>query len=190
MPDGGDDEPSGSSPFDTTLARYAANVFRYSTFAASVLRLYPSLCSGGRTSHMLATIVDTSPNDAFGFCALMAACVSRKNSAYALTGFCGSFGSFFFFLRDGFGLAAPAAVAVVLGAPDLPAVDAADPLGEALGNMAADGFDCFIIPLWISGSGEGRFRLPTPPLASLSSLVVPPPLPFGSVKALCGDWLT
>lgn len=38
--------PSVSFPFDTTLARYAANVFKYSILAASVLRLYTSLCSG------------------------------------------------------------------------------------------------------------------------------------------------
>lgn len=53
--------------------------------------------SVSRTSHIEATIFDTSPNEAFGFCPLMAACVSRKKSAYADTGFCGSFGSFFFF---------------------------------------------------------------------------------------------
>lgn len=46
---------------------------------------------------MEATIFETSPNVALGFCPLMAACVSLKNSAYADTGFCGSLGSFFFF---------------------------------------------------------------------------------------------
>lgn len=53
-------------------------------------------CSSPKLSHMEATIFDTSPNVALGFCPLMAACVSLKNSAYADTGFCGSFGSFFF----------------------------------------------------------------------------------------------
>lgn len=45
---------------------------------------------------MEATILDTSPNDALGFWPLIAAWVSLKNRAYAETGFCGSFGSFFF----------------------------------------------------------------------------------------------
>jgi len=45
---------------------------------------------------MEATIFDTSPKEALGFWPLMAACVSLKNRAYADTGFCGSFGSFFF----------------------------------------------------------------------------------------------
>lgn len=45
---------------------------------------------------MEATIFDTSPKEALGFWPLMAAWVSLKNSAYAETGFCGSFGSFFF----------------------------------------------------------------------------------------------
>lgn len=45
---------------------------------------------------MEATIFDTSPKEALGFWPLMAAWVSLKNSAYADTGFCGSFGSFFF----------------------------------------------------------------------------------------------
>lgn len=44
---------------------------------------------------MEATIFDTSPKVALGFWPLMAACVSLKNKAYAETGFCGSFGSFF-----------------------------------------------------------------------------------------------
>lgn len=35
---------------------------------------------------MDATILDTSPKLAFGFCPLIAACVSRKNNAYADTG--------------------------------------------------------------------------------------------------------
>lgn len=35
---------------------------------------------------MDATIFETSPKDALGFCPLIAACVSRKNSAYADTG--------------------------------------------------------------------------------------------------------
>ena len=42
---------------------------------------------------MDATILDTSPKEAFGFDPLIVACVSRKNSAYADTGFCGSLGS-------------------------------------------------------------------------------------------------
>lgn len=45
---------------------------------------------------MEATIFDTSPKEALGFWPLMAAWVSLKNNAYAETGFCGSFGSFFF----------------------------------------------------------------------------------------------
>jgi hypothetical protein len=44
------------------------------------------LCSGDKTSHIEATILDTSPNEAFGFCPLMAAWVSRKKRAYAETG--------------------------------------------------------------------------------------------------------
>lgn len=35
---------------------------------------------------MDATILETSPKLAFGFCPLIAACVSRKNNAYADTG--------------------------------------------------------------------------------------------------------
>lgn len=53
-------------------------------------------CSSARLSHIEATIFDTSPKEALGFWPLMAACVSLKNRAYAETGFCGSFGSFFF----------------------------------------------------------------------------------------------
>ncbi len=53
-------------------------------------------CSSPRLSHMEATILDTSPKVALGFWPLMAACVSLKKSAYADTGFCGWFGSFFF----------------------------------------------------------------------------------------------
>lgn len=45
---------------------------------------------------MEATIFDTSPKEALGFWPLIAAWVSLKNRAYAETGFCGSFGSFFF----------------------------------------------------------------------------------------------
>ena len=45
---------------------------------------------------MEATIFDTSPKEALGFWPLMADWVSLKNRAYAETGFCGSFGSFFF----------------------------------------------------------------------------------------------
>lgn len=37
-------------------------------------------------SHIEATILETSPNDAFGFCPFIAAWVSRKNKAYAETG--------------------------------------------------------------------------------------------------------
>jgi hypothetical protein len=44
------------------------------------------LCSESRASHMEATILETSPKLAFGFCPLMAAWVSRKNKAYAETG--------------------------------------------------------------------------------------------------------
>ena len=54
-------------------------------------------CSSPRLSHIDATIFETSPNVALGFCPLMAACVSLKNKAYADTGFWGSLGSFFFF---------------------------------------------------------------------------------------------
>lgn len=49
-------------------------------------RLLTFLCSVANTSHIEATILDTSPKDAFGFWPLMAAWVSRKNSAYAETG--------------------------------------------------------------------------------------------------------
>lgn len=64
---------------------------------------------------MEATIFDTSPKDALGFWPLMAACVSLKKRAYAETGFCGSFGSFFFlpFLAP----AAAATEAIVAGFP-------------------------------------------------------------------------
>lgn len=61
------------------------------------------LCSMSRLSHMEATIFETSPKLAFGFCPLMAAWVSRKKRAYADTGFCGSFGSLFFFFFCTFG---------------------------------------------------------------------------------------
>lgn len=44
------------------------------------------LCSAGNTSHIDATIFETSPNEALGFCPLIAACVSRKKRAYAETG--------------------------------------------------------------------------------------------------------
>lgn len=47
---------------------------------------------------MEATILETSPKDALGLDPLMAACVSRKNKAYAETGLLGSLGSFFFLL--------------------------------------------------------------------------------------------
>lgn len=106
-------------------------------------------------SHIDATIVDTSPNDAFGFWPLIAACVSRKNKAYAETGFCGSLGSlFFFFLRWAFGFLA--AVGVVGDFKALPV---------ALGELG-------------SGSGDGRFNglitaVTRSALSSLSSLVVP-----------------
>lgn len=66
----------------------------------------------------------------------MAACVSRKNNAYADTGFCGSFGSFFFFLRGGFGFFTAAVLAAAL-----PAFD-------------GDSFN---------GSGDGRFNVFTLP---------------------------
>lgn len=48
------------------------------------LRIKPKLtflCSGSSTSHIDATIFETSPNEAFGFCPLIAACVSRKKRA-------------------------------------------------------------------------------------------------------------
>lgn len=85
------------------------------------------LCSVSRASHIDATIFDTSPKLAFGFCPFIAACVSLKNSAYADTGlkrkrksvyvklaetqrpkrndtrFCGSLGSLFFFFFWDFG---------------------------------------------------------------------------------------
>lgn len=83
---------------------------------------------------MDATIVDTSPNDALGFWPFIAACVSRKNNAYADTGFVGSFGSFFFFFLGGLGFLA----AVV----------------AALPPFDGDSFN---------GSGEGRFNVLTLP---------------------------
>lgn len=58
---------------------------------------YTCFCSSARLSHIEATIFDTSPKEALGLGPLMAAWVSLKNRAYAETGFCGSFGSFFFF---------------------------------------------------------------------------------------------
>lgn len=119
------------------LARYTANVFKYSFLAASVFFLYTSLCSCANASHIDATIVDTSPNDAFGFCPLIAACVSRKNNAYADTGFVGSFGSFFFFFRGGFGF---------FGA-----------VTDAFPPFDGDSFN---------GSGEGRFNVLTLPAMS------------------------
>lgn len=64
---------------------------------------------------MDATIFDTSPNEALGFWPLIAACVSLKNRAYAETGFCGSFGSFFFL--SFFTPAAPVTEASVAGLP-------------------------------------------------------------------------
>ncbi len=74
---------------------------------------------------MEATIFDTSPKEALGFWPLMAAWVSLKNRAYAETGFCGSFGSFFFlpFL----GPTAPVTEASVAGFPP--------PLLAAAGDM-------------------------------------------------------
>lgn len=39
------------------------------------------LWSGANTSHIDATIFETSPNEAFGFCVLIDAWVSRKNKA-------------------------------------------------------------------------------------------------------------
>lgn len=103
--------------------------------------------------------MDTSPNDAFGFWPLIAACVSRKNSAYALTGFWGSFGSlFFFFFRCAFGF-----LAVVGVVGDLSALL---PVVGDVGN----------------GSGDGRFSGFTlamrNALSSLSSLVLPVSLAF------------
>lgn len=71
----------------------------------------------------------------------MAACVSRKNSAYADTGFCGSFGSFFFFLRGGFGFLTAAAAVVF----------------DVLPAFVGDSFN---------GSGEGRFNVFTLPARS------------------------
>ena len=44
------------------------------------------LWSGANTSHIDATIFETSPNEALGFCPLIDAWVSRKNKAYAETG--------------------------------------------------------------------------------------------------------
>lgn len=43
--------------------------------------LLTCFCSSPRLSHMEATILETSPNVAFGFCPLIAACVSLKNKA-------------------------------------------------------------------------------------------------------------
>uniref|UniRef100_A0A7G3APG7 Putative secreted protein n=1 Tax=Lutzomyia longipalpis TaxID=7200 RepID=A0A7G3APG7_LUTLO len=86
----------------------------------------------------------------------MAAWVSRKNNAYADTGFCGSFGSlfFFFFCTLGFLLAADEFE------PFIPCIFPL-PLGEFAESL-------------ISGSGDGRFNVFTGiPLSSLSSLVVP-----------------
>lgn len=59
--------------------------------------LITCFCSSPKLSHMEATIFETSPKVALGFCPLIAAWVSLKNRAYADTGFCGSLGSFFFF---------------------------------------------------------------------------------------------
>lgn len=55
-------------------------------FLIAKKKILTFLCSGAKTSHIDATIFDTSPNDAFGFCPFIAACVSRKNNAYADTG--------------------------------------------------------------------------------------------------------
>lgn len=92
------------------------------------------MCSCANASHIDATIVDTSPNDAFGFCPFIAACVSRKNNAYADTGLVGSFGSFFFFFLGGFGF---------FGA-----------VADAFPPFDGDSFN---------GSGEGRFNVLTLP---------------------------
>ena len=67
---------------------------------------------------------------------MIAACVSRKNNAYADTGLVGSFGSFFFFFRGGLGFFAAAAP------PALPP------------PFDGDSFN---------GSGDGRFNVFTLP---------------------------
>ena len=56
-------------------------------------------------SHICATIFDTSPNFALGFCDFTEACVSLKKKAYADETEAGAFGSFFF-LAARFGFAA------------------------------------------------------------------------------------
>jgi len=53
---------------------------------ARVLDPRTFLCSSSSVSHMAATILDISPKLALGFWHLIAAWVSRKNSAYAETG--------------------------------------------------------------------------------------------------------
>lgn len=55
-------------------------------YPIKTLQVLTFLWSGSSPSHIEATILETSPNVALGFCPLMAACVSRKNRAYADTG--------------------------------------------------------------------------------------------------------
>lgn len=126
-----------AAALETRLALYAANAFRYSFLAASVFLLYTCFCSSPRPSHIDATILETSPKVAFGFCPLMAACVSRKNSAYADTGFCGSLGSFFFFFFGVFGFL-PESGAALFSAIPLFDSSASSSLIELDGEGVAD----------------------------------------------------
>lgn len=138
---------------------------------------------------MDATIVDTSPNDAFGFEFFIAACVSRKNNAYADTGFCGSFGSFFFFFRCTFGFFIATLPPVTAAADNV--LDDGDDDNDGDEPVGVDGFIDLILfgdpILSLIGSGDGRFKpLARNPLSSLSSLVPVSPPPVLPLYA-CGE---
>jgi hypothetical protein len=77
-------ERNGNRKCQSNMLREKKNYFQFD--GAWHVLILTFLWSGASTSHIDATIFETSPNDAFGFWPLIEAWVSRKNRAYADTG--------------------------------------------------------------------------------------------------------